>query len=304
MPKVYVAGALIPTGGAYMAYRIGRLVARRFGYELVDVHVYDIEGEIFDYDTPIRTITIQELEKVITAEDVLIANPSFSQFLFGLLLPGKKIMYLQGFYTFMLLDCHFDLYVSVSQLVSRYAKALYDIDTKVIPAFIESANIAVTPWEQRPEGSALVYIKHPSREHQILHKYLKHCLPHIDFSNVLEGRGLTKKAFLQKVGSVRYLINLSLAEGFGLVPLEAMMMGTMVTGVDGLAGADYMKQGENCLVGNIKNLKTLPSIIQRAFEDEALAQKCIEGGKQTAAIYSHDEFEKAWLPELEKLLNA
>lgn len=295
---------MIPTGGAYMAYHIGRLLSRHFGYELMDVHLYDTgEKPLFNYDTPITTIAPAEMEKAITPDDIMVVNPAFSSFLFGLRLPGKKIMYVQDFRTFLLLDCHCDLYVSVSSLVSRYVEALYDIKTPVIPAFIDTRGAEVTPWESRPKGSALVYIKNPSREHKILLQYLQRRLPQIDLSHVVEGRWLTHAEFLQALGKVRYLVNLSLAEGFGLVPLEAMAMGAMVTGVDGLAGGDYMLQGENALTGSIKNLRTVPEIVQRAFEDEALAKKCVEGGLRTAAMYSHAQFENAWLEQLKKLLS-
>ena len=85
------------------------------------------------------------------------------------------------------------------------------------------------------------------------------------------------------------------------MPLEAMAMGAMVTGVDGLAGRDYMRQGENAYVGSIRDLRPLPSIVQRAFEDEALAKQCVEGGFKTAAQYGYAQFEKAWLEQLQKM---
>ncbi|MDX2073273.1 MAG: glycosyltransferase [Alphaproteobacteria bacterium] len=306
MPKVYIAGAKIQTGGAYMAYHIGRLLARHFGYEMVDVHLYETGPPIFPYDTPITTMSPAEMERAITPDDLMVVNPSFSQFLFGLRLPGKKIMYIQDFRTFLLLDCHFDLYISVSNLVARYVHALYGMTTQVIPAFIDPPALPITPWHSRPKGSALVYMKNPSREHKILLDVLRGRLartaPHIDLSQVTQGRGMPHAEFLQKLGSVRYLVNLSLAEGFGLVALEAMHMGTMVTGVDGLAGRDYMRQGENAYVGSIRDLRTLHLTIQRAFEDEALAEKCVQGGFKTAAEYGYEPFKNAWLPHLAKLL--
>lgn len=306
MPKVYIAGAKIPTGGAYMAYHIGRLLTRHFGYEPVDVHIYDIESEIFSYDTPMKTISVADMERSITADDVMVVNPAFSQFLFGLTLPGRKIMYVQDFRTFLLLDCHFDLYVSVSHVVSRYLHALYGMVTKVIPAFIDPPEVEMVPWEKRPEGSALVYIKNPSREHQTLLKFLEQQLsktaPHIDVSQILEGRGLSHADFIRTLASVRYLVNFSLAEGFGLVPLEAMSVGTMVTGVDGLAGGDYMQHGVNSFTGNIRDLRPLPSIIKNAFEDEALAKTCIANGFITAQRFGYEAFKTAWLAELSTFL--
>jgi hypothetical protein len=300
MPKVFVAGALIPTGGAYMAYHLGRLLHHHFGYELIDIAIYPVEKQIFRYDTPVRTVSIAQMEGMIGEDDLMIVNPSFSQFLFGLRLPGRKIMYIQDFRTFLLLDCHFDMYVAVSSVVSRYVHALYGITAPVIPAFIQLNRLPpARPWHERPPGSALVYMKNASQEHRILFSeltaQLKKTAPQIDLSHVLEGRNLSHTEFLQQLGSVRYFVNMSLAEGFGLVPLEAMAMGTMVTGVDGLAGRDYLRHGQNCLVGSIRDLRPLPQIIMQAFTDEALAAKCAAGGQATARLYGHAPFKAAWL---------
>ncbi len=292
-----------------MAYQIGRLLARHFSYELIDVAVYSLEEhgkEIFKYDTKMRLMAVADMEKNITPDDVLVVNPAFSHFLFGLRLPGKKIMYIQDFRTFLLLDCHFDLYVSVSNLVARYVHALYGITTAIIPPFITPPAAPTIPWQQRPAGSSIVYIKNPSREHHILLQFLQRRLaktaPLIDLSHVVEGRRMAQEDFLRELGNVRYLVNLSLAEGFGLVPLEAMAIGTMVSGVDGLAGADYIRQGHNALVGSIRDLRPLPAIVQRAFEDDNLAQQCVEGGFRTASLYNENRFKEAWLRELSQLL--
>lgn len=303
MAKVYIAGAKIQTGGAYMAYHIGRILARHYGYEPIDVHLFDTGEQIFNYDTPMMTITAPDMERAISNEDILVVNPAFSPFLFGLRLPGRKIMYIQDFRTFQLLDCHCDLYLSVSQLVARHVHALYGISTHVIPAFIDTENTRpLLPWDKRPPGTALVYMKNPSREHQILLQFLRHRLkitaPHIDLSHVIEGRGMPHAKFLQQLGEVRYLVNLSLAEGFGLVPLEAMAMGTLVTGVDGLAGTDYIESGRNAVTGSIRDLRMVPGAVQRAFEDDELAKKCVQNGAYTAALYSYEAFKNAWLREL------
>ncbi len=300
MAKVFVAGALLPTGGAYMAYHLGRLLARHFGYELFDVHIYNVDKRIFRYDTPIQTISVAQMERMVTDDDLMIVNPSFSPFLFGLRLPGRKIMYIQDFRTFLLMDCHFDMYVSVSSVVSRYVNALYGINSPVVPAFIQLNQMPqALPWRERPANSALVYMKNPSHEHKVLLGHvsaqLKNIAPHIDLSHVIEGRGMTHLDFLRALGSVRYFVNMSLAEGFGLVPLEAMAMGTMVTGVDGLAGRDYMQDGHNCMVGSIKDLRGLAHVIAKAFADEQCAQQIAQNGKLAAQQYGHGPFKAAWL---------
>ncbi|MFO0389305.1 MAG: glycosyltransferase [Alphaproteobacteria bacterium] len=307
MAKVFVAGALLPTGGAYMAYHLGRLLARHFGYELFDIHIYNVDKRIFRYDTPIQSVSIPQMENMVTGDDILIVNPSFSQFLFGLRLPGRKIMYIQDFRTFLLMDCHFDIYVSVSSVVSRYVHALYGIESPVIPAFIQLNQMPqALPWHERPKHSALVYMKNPSHEHKVLLAHisaqLRQIAPHINLTNILEGRGLTHQEFLRRLGAVRYFVNMSLAEGFGLVPLEAMAMGTMVTGVDGLAGRDYMNDGHNCMIGSIKNLRGLAHTIADAFSDEDRAFQITQNGQASAKHYGHAMFKAAWLKQFAEFL--
>ncbi len=307
MAKVFVVGALLPTGGAYMAYHLGRLLHLHFGYELMDVAVYKVERRIFRYDTDIATISLADLDKTITDDDILIANPSFSQFLFGLRLKGRKIMYIQDFRTFLLMDCHFDLYVSVSSVVSRYVYALYGVASPVIPAFIQLSRMPqALPWHQRPAGSALTYMKNPSYEHKLLLTDLSEKLakkaPRAQLTTILEGRNMTHIDFLRRIGEHRYFVNMSLAEGFGLVPLEAMAMGCTLTGVDGLAGGDYMRPGENCLTGSIRNLKGLADIVASAFNDEALAGRVAEKGQITAGLYGYQPFKSAWIRQFSEFL--
>lgn len=303
MPKVFVVGALLPMGGAYMAYHVGRLLSLYFGYELFDVAVSKPEKQIFHYDTPIKTVNMGQLEKMMTGDDLLIANPSYSQFLFGLRLPGRKIMYAQGLRTSSMVDCHFDLYVSVSQVVSRYLYALYGISAPVIPAFIQLSRMPQTElWQERPKGSALVYIKATTHEHKLIYdelvEKLKHTLPSADLSHRLEGRKLGYQEFLKAIGSVRYFVNISLEEGFGLVPLEAMALGTTVTGLDGLAGRDYMRSGQNCLVSSVTNLRNVTEVVSQAFSDETLAAQCAAAGQMTARQYGYPPFKAAWIKQL------
>jgi hypothetical protein len=307
MPRAYVIGARMPLGGSYMAYHIGRLLHVHYGYELINARTTETEDEsLFDYDVPMRTIPAPEAERLITDDDILVTNPSYSHVLFGLRLPGRKIMYLQGFQTYSMLDCHFDLYVSVSSLVSRYVEAVYGLKTPVIPAFITTPDIAVTPWRERPEGSMLVYVKNRNYEHNLVTEYLaaelKAMSPSITLETAQIGRKLGHREFLHAVGNVRTLVNVSLAEGFGLVPLEAMSLGTMVTGLDGLGGSDYMRSGENCLVGSVKDVRALPAIVHRALTDETLAERCAQAGRATAAQYGYDAFKTAWLKQLSHML--
>ncbi len=308
MARVFVAGALLPTGGAYMAYHLGRLLHLYFGYELFDIGILPVKRPMFTYDIPAQTVTVSQMEAMIGPDDLIVLSPVFSHFLFGLRLPGRKIMYVQGFQTFALMDCHCDLYVSVSATVQRYLNAVYGMATPVIPAFIQLQRMPpARPWHERPPGSALVYTKQVSPLQRVLMdelgQKLKTLAPEADLSDVLTSPGLTHGEFMNRLGGVRYFVNLSLAEGFGLVPLEAMAMGALVTGVDGLGGGDYLRPRENCLTGSVRDLRTLPEVVAEAFTDEELAGACAAQGRETAQRYGHKPFKAAWLEQFSQFLN-
>lgn len=290
-----------------MAYHIGRILHLHFGYELVDVTIDKVGSPAFIYDTPARSVSVSQMERSITADDLLVVNPSFSHYFFGLRLPGRKIMYVQDFRTYSILDCRFDLYISVSSLVQRFLQAVYGLNTPVIAPFIQLRRLPQPQvWEARPERSAMVYVKSPTPEHKAVLEMLREELRKRDTTLVLhqvvEGRKLNHPDFIRQLGSVRSFVNLSLAEGFGLVPLEAMAMGTMVTGLDGLAGKDFMRNGENCLTGSLTHLSGLPDIVYRALTDEQLAKHCVANAITTAQHYSYDRFKDAWVAALGEFL--
>jgi hypothetical protein len=307
MPNVYIIGASLPAGGAYMAYQVGRLLGRHYGYLLVDVEARRAqEALLFDYDTPMRRISLSALDTEITHDDILIANPSFSSLLFGARLPGRKIMYVQGFSTFTAIDGHFDLYVSASHTVQRYLESVWGIASPLIAPFIAVNGIEPLPWRARPARSAAVFMKQATPDATLLFDYLRRGLsrrdPDIQLTQLISGRGMPQREFWRQLASVRTLVNLTLAEGFGLVPLEAMALGTMVTGLDGLSGRDYLRYGENSLTGSFRELPALADIVYRALTDEALAEACALEGQLTAQSYSYDIFREHWLTQLAQFL--
>ena len=71
-----------------MAYHLGRILHLHFGCDFYDVEVIATGPSFFTYDIPIIGVTLPVMEQSITPDDVLIVNPSFSSYLFGLRLPG------------------------------------------------------------------------------------------------------------------------------------------------------------------------------------------------------------------------
>jgi hypothetical protein len=155
-----------------MAYHIGRILHRDFGFEVAAVTLGDEHAGngLFLYEVPFPAMPIAEMEQVITDCDILIANPSFSSHLFGLRLPGRKLMYVQDFKTFALLDRGFDHYVCVSGVVAKFLAAIYGVRARIISAFIAAERFpSALPWRARPAESILIHVKgDPNYQNMVL----------------------------------------------------------------------------------------------------------------------------------------
>jgi len=287
-----------------MAYHVGLILQQEFGYEMVDVQVHGQALRQFEYEWLPPSVSVAEMEQRITGDDLLVVNPSFSRFMFGRRLPGRKICYVQDFRTFQALDCHFDLYVSVSTVVRDFLRTIYVIDTSIIPPFIQLERLPpVVAWRKRRSGSALMYVK-TGDENEIAAQYLLRSLQSLPGLTIemRKDNGIAHGEFLRNIGAVRYLINVSLAEGFGVIPLEAMALGTCVTGLDGLAGRDYMRLGENSITYSMKNIDRIPEAMETLLCDDAAAEALAAQGMADAQHYTHARFRQSWIDALRNFL--
>ncbi len=298
MTKVYVVGASIPAGGPYMAYHIGRILHKEWGYDFMDVQVRPITHSIFKYDIPMQPISLADLEKYITDNDILIANPIFSSNLFGLRLKCRKLMYIQGYYGYHYLDCHFDTYACVSTAVQQYVNAIYAFSPRIIPPFIEIAPTTDIPaWEERNPFSFFIYQKFYTPEHDFLLKQICNFISaHFPYAtmDVVVHKTIPQAEFFQRIKKCRYFINISIGEGFGLAPLEAMALGCMVMGLDGVGGRDYMKHGENCLTYAFKDWNSIFASLREIVKNDIRAKTIVESGRITALYYNYDNFLNHW----------
>ncbi len=307
--RVFVMGAYVPHGGTHMAYHLGRILGRDFKLAVTAVAVGDerADGGIFRYDTEFPTVSVDEMEAVIGHDDLLICNPSFSNRHFGLRLSCRKLMYIQGFNTFKMIDGFFDHYVTVSRFVHDFVYRTYGIDSPVIPPFID-----VPPqgraWQDRPEHSVTIYLKAADAEQQLLLNRLRTLVGlrapdverAIDWDSVVRPAEapLDQDDFLSALGSRRYLLTLSVAEGFGLVPLEAMAQGVVVLGLDGFGGSHYMRPGENCATAPYPDLGMAADRLVEVMRSPALGQALSDAARLTAADYGYERFRRAWIAEL------
>jgi len=309
--RAYVVGAYLPHGGTYMAYHLGRILQLDFGFDVAAVTVADerADDSVFDYEVHFPSIGLAEMEQQISSRDLLIANPSFSNHFFGLRLPGRKLMYIQDFKTFALLDRNFDHYVCVSGFVAKFVKMVYRLKTPVIPAFIELERLPnVEPWRARSAGSVLIYLKGDPTYREVVLKKLRDAVARrvgvVDLDAIIGNQPLSHADILARLGTCRYLVSLSPAEGFGLVPLEAMAMGTTVIGFDAFGGREYMNPGQNCLVTSYPDVEGVAERLVSALRAPAFAERLAEAGRLTASRFSRRRFHAAWHYEFRRFLAA
>jgi glycosyltransferase involved in cell wall biosynthesis len=298
--RAFVVGAYIPNGGTFMAYHLARILHLDFGFHPIAVGHESSDNGIFDYAPVFPCISVEEMEASISEDDVLIANPSFSGSNFGFRLPGRKVMYIQHFVTFALLDCRFDHYVCVSEFVRNFIANTYGIETIVIPPFIRADSFpAARPWRERPPDSILVYLKGDPTHQQLLLSRLRQLLaprlPGLTLDHVLD-RKLPQRELMVRIGRYRHFLTLSATEGFGLVPLEAMTMGSTVLGFDGFGGRAYMRPGVNCAVTAYPDIEKLADQIVTVIGNPDYAAALAEAGQATGNdhLYTYDHFRAAW----------
>ena len=306
--RAFVVGAHMPNGGTYMAYHLGRILERDFGIPAVAVQMgaETADNRILDYDLRMPVVTCAAMESEITDRDILIVNPSFSSHQFGWRLPGLKICYVQGFTTFALLD-RFDHYVAVSRFVANFLRTVYAIETRVIPPFIHLERChPAHDWSQRPANSMLISRKGLAEVWDVSWQRLRDVIgekaPQILLQEPLAAAGLPQAELFDALGGTRYFVTLSAAEGFGLVPLEAMAMGCTVIGYDGFGGRDYMRAGENCLVAPYPGIDRVVADVIAAVSDDRRSADIARRGHETAQRYSYAAFRAAWIDEFSRAL--
>lgn len=105
---------------------------------------------------------------------------------------------------------------------------------------------------------------------------------------------------LRTISDYQYFLTLSPAEGFGLMPLEAMSVGTVVLGFDGYGGRDFMRSGENCAVVPYCEIEKLADQIGWVLNNAAVGQRLSNEGEGTAKQprYHYPSFVRAWHREI------
>jgi glycosyltransferase involved in cell wall biosynthesis len=311
---VYVIGGYISRGGTLMAYHLAKILHLRFGLAVIIVTLNDetLDPEFSDYDPRFPAMSLDRFEQEVGPNDILICNPSFSDHHFGIRLDCLKIMYVQDFATYRFIDRFFDHYVAVSEFVHDFLRTTYGLTTSVIPPFISLPfDLAPAPWHERPATSLLINSKRIDLHRHLLprlRRAVSNQAPDVEAAIDweaepvhLHGR-IPHADFCRKLASPRYLLTLSATEGFGLVPLETMAMGTVVVGFDGFGGRQYLRHGENCLVRTFPDVEGVATDLIALIRDPLLGARLIEAGRETAAGYGYDRFRDAWERKFDEIL--
>lgn len=312
-PRIFVMGAYIPAGGTYMAYEVGRVAHRRFGLNCYAVQ-WGKENpleSVFDYPDVFDTVLREDLPEIVRPQDILICNPSFSDGSVGLTHNCRKLMYVQGFNTFSKLDFWFDQHIAVGGFVQDFLANVYAIEAPVIRPYVTTDAVRPQPWWGREPKSVWFYLKdNPDVQLALLNK-LRTEIYNIDADtetsidwedSVIWAGGYQKADLVAKLAERRYFVSLSVYEGFGLVPLEAMAVGTMVMGFDGFGGRDYMQSGVNCRVQAYPHIAGMAQDITFYLNNPERAASIAARGPATAARYSRPNFETGWQAQLQTLL--
>jgi glycosyltransferase involved in cell wall biosynthesis len=82
-------------------------------------------------------------------------------------------------------------------------------------------------------------------------------------------------------------------EPWGLVPLEAMAMGRPVVATGTGGSAEYLRDGENCLLFERDRPEALAAALRRLAGDEGLRARLRAGGLETAARFGEESYNRA-----------
>jgi glycosyltransferase involved in cell wall biosynthesis len=107
-----------------------------------------------------------------------------------------------------------------------------------------------------------------------------------DYPNVEVGRSLPRPKLLEAMRAADVLVLPSLAEGFGLVALEAMSVGTPAVVTGRTFGSDIIRSGENGWIAEAASADALRTILKRLAEDRTAIVSVGIAAQHTAEQYS------------------
>jgi hypothetical protein len=290
---VYVVGGTWKRGGTRVALRVGELLSERFGFALRIVQGRN--------ESAPGIVTIDEVRRHATREDVVICNPSFSDHQLGLTSAARVVMYVQSVNAYRAIDGFCDLYVASSTFVREHLTLHYAMAPNVISPFVDLAAMPVPiPFADRAPATALVYTKVYGDVllGAVRERLLARAVP---FELVLP-EPVDHAKYLRVLGSHRFSLSLGPLHGFGLVPLESLALGTVPLGFHGQGALDYLDDVVGAGLTHYPDLDGVVDRLVRLLDDSAAAAAISTAGPAVAARFGPDEFERRWVEQLAALL--
>jgi glycosyltransferase involved in cell wall biosynthesis len=304
--NVYVFNGYGGRGGAFLNYHIGLICHKNFGSPLFMVHNLKRNRKVgekhkrFNYIFEFPEINLEKMKQIIKPDDLFICNPAHSTKWFGLNLPSKKLMYIQGMNTFPVLDIFYDHYVSVSNFVQEHIGNIYNIKPPVISPFINHSIFRNwKPWKERSNDLLILKYKgYAEPAFQYLQNYYKEKYPSssISFKMVND---LTQTDLADLFNQHKYYLTLNPSEGFGLPPLEAMACGCVVVGFDSMGGREYLEHEKNAYIVDYGAFDQLADYLRRIELDPEMGKRLANPAIETAGKFSYEQFENHWVEYLE-----
>lgn len=296
-----------PNGGNHTVWQIGKTIQQHFDITVKNVHFgrnKKTTGLFYGLDETIESFPFFDFRKKLQKQDILLSHGSFSKHALGLRFDCTKIMYVQGFSTFKVIDGFFDHYVAVSDFVQNYLRNTYRIQASLILPFIKLDNMPKPlPWEEKKEA-IFVYPKFNKDHFELMFPKIEQFLKrqNIEYDLLINNVKIEQTDLHNIINRYKYFMSLSVAEGFGLVPLEAMHLGCVVLGFDGFGGRSYMKRGENCLTVPYPQLQKVIGNIRQAFKQKDMVKQISEQAQITPQQYSLEAYNKNWIDFFEGIL--
>jgi len=299
---VYVYQGYLPAGGTYMAYHLGRILHQYFACDVRCVGERPLNS-MFEYAVELQSVSEEEFLASVTADDLLICNPSFSAQQFGLRLPCRKLSYIQGIRTFAILDVSFDHYVFVSEWARDFVSTYYGISGNVIPAFIGDRFYSPQPdWSERRS----VFLLSQRKFEDVQFKKLLQVYASKFSGNVFPYEVipiLPQHQLAEHFRAARFYLSLDAMEGFGLPMLEAMASGCAVAGWDSGGNREYAHHAGDSMLARYGDFDTLADHIHLLLENEAEAKRLSYEGTLTGRRFDMERFDKGWVKELADFLH-
>lgn len=105
--------------------------------------------------------------------------------------------------------------------------------------------------------------------------------------------------FVDLCQSCRVFVSASWYESFGRPPLEAMACGAAVVTTDSGGVREYARDGHNCLMTPIRDPQALARAIEQVLNDNGLARRLGEAGRQTAQEFTWERAVRTFIQALE-----